>query len=300
MKKYPFTFLFVCCCAGLLGACRTVRLQGPEVPPVETKPRLQQVKQAFSVKNISSNSLPAVLGGLVKSDNWIIYKDKQQEEFTGHVSYENDTYTFRADYALSDRARHTFSARGQVFLRQQNQDGSFYEAYAHKVRYNYQTQKADMSGKKNAPVKLVYHTSKGQTLTATAQKASFDLNQKIYILQKDVHIQRPTGQDLQTLTAQKATLKQIEQYVLLEGNATVADGQRTLRAETIIYDGQNNTSYAQGNRVLASGRTEQGTFAIIADKVQSDNAGNKIHLNGQVQGWLVSPQINSSKINNKF
>lgn len=301
MNKHSSVVLFLFLAVTLLSAgCHTVRVEGPEVPAPQVKPKLNEAKKAFSPKKFSSGDLPEVLGGLVQSDSWIIYKEKQQEEFTGHVSYDNDAYTFRADYALSDRAKNSFLARGNVFLRQQNQDGSFYEGYAHQARYNYRTQKGELNGKNKTPVKLIYHSAKGETLTATAQKATFDLAQKIYILQGDVHIERPTEQGPQTMTAKKATYKQLAQYALLEGNATLADAQHSLQAKTIIYDGQNNTSYAQGDRVLARGTTEQGTFAIIADNVQSDNEGNKINLNGKVQGWLVSPQINESKINDKF
>ena len=68
------------------------------------------------------------------------------------------------------------------------------------------------------------------------------------------------------------------------------DSQRTLEAETIVYDGAQNASYAYGARPLVHGTTEQGTFAVIADKVSADNEGNKITLDGKVQGWMVSPQ----------
>lgn len=291
-------FLLTACLG--LSACGTVHVQGPEVPVPNAKPKLQEAKRAFSPKKLSSGDIPEALGGIVQSDSWVIYKEKQQEEFTGHVSYDNGAYTFRADYALSDRARNTFSARGHVFLRQQNKDGSYYEGSANRASYNYRTQKGELTGTGKEPARLVYHNVKGETLIATAQKITFDLEQKIYILQKNVYIERPAAQGPQTITAQKATIKQLEEYALLEGTVTVKDAQRTLQAKTITYDGKNNISYAQGERVLAQGTTEQGTFAIIADKVQSDNEGKQIHLDGQVQGWLVSPKINESKINQKF
>jgi len=264
------------------------------------KPKLQAAKKSFKDRQQAASQIPPVLGGLVQSDSWVIYKDKQQEEFKGHVSYDNGHYTFRADYALSDRARNRFTARGNVFLRQQAEDGTIYEAYANRAVFNYKTQKGQLYGSEKQPVKLIYISPKQQTVTATAENADFDLAEQIFILQKNVHIERPTETGLQILTAQKATFKQIQEYAILEGDATLTDGSRTLLAETIIYDGQNNTSYAYGARPLAYGTTEQGTFAIIADKVQSDNEGHKILLDGQVQGWLVSPQINDSSVNSKF
>ena len=86
----------------------------------------------------------------------------------------------------------------------------------------------------------------------------------------------------------------------LSGGAELSDSQRTLVADTIIYDGEHNYSTASGSRPLLSGTSEQGTFAIIADKVQADNEGRQITLDGKVQGWVVSPQLNDAEINDKF
>lgn len=283
----------------LAGGCRTARLEGPAPTTVHPKPAISQAKKSLAPK-LSSEKLPPVLGGLVQSDSWVIYKDKQQEEFSGNVSYDNGAYVFRAGYALSDRAKGTFSARENVFLRQNNPDGTFYQAQADQAFYNYNTQKAQLTSNGKTPVRLVYRDEKGQTVTATAQKARLDLAQKIYVLEKNVRLERPTDEGTQTVTAQKITLRQLQNYARVEGDAVLTDSKRTLAADTIIYDGQNNASYAYGARPLTYGTTEQGGFAVIADQIQSDAQGNQIRLDGQVQGWLVSPQINNSKINMKF
>ncbi len=300
IKRVSFPFVCWLAVLGLAGACRTVKIDGPEPPIVHPKPALQQAKKALTPPKLSSQEIPPVLGGIIQSDNWTIYKDEQQEEFSGHVSYDNGAYVFRADYALSDRAHYTFSARGGVFLRQNNPDGSYYEAHADQGQYNYHTQQGTLQSRAKTPVKLVYRNEKGQVITATAKKARFNLAQKIYILEKDVQVTRPTQQGTEQLFAQKATFKQEETYALLEGNARATDGQRTLSADTIIYDGQHNSSYAYGARPLVEGTSEQGTFAVIADQFQSDAQGNVVHLDGKVQGWLVSPQINDTKLNTKF
>ncbi len=300
MKKH--TLPLFCCIVSLLlaGACRTVKIEGPAAPVVHPKPALQQAKKSLAPQKLSAKDIPPVLGGIIQSDNWTIYKDEQQEEFSGHVSYDNGAYVFKSDYALSDRAKSTFSARGNVFLRQNNPDGSFYEARGDQGSYNYHTQKGSLVSRSKTPVKLVYRNEKGQVITATAKTARFDIGQKIYILESDVHIERLTEQGKQQLSAQKATFKQLETYALLEGNAKITDGQRTLSADTIIYDGQHDVSYAYGARPLVEGVSEQGTFAVIADQFQSDAQGNIVHLDGKVQGWLVSPQINDTKLNAKF
>ena len=88
MKKIPLWLVLLLPVTALLSGCRTVRTQGPEVKVPPTKPRLMQAKHSLKQKT-SATKMPQVLGGLVQSDSWVIYKDKEQEEFKGHVSYDN-------------------------------------------------------------------------------------------------------------------------------------------------------------------------------------------------------------------
>lgn len=281
-------------------ACTTVKKEGPVLPSPAVKPRLETAKNSLKNKKTNLTAVPEVLGGLVQSDSWVIYKEEQKEEFTGNVSYDNGAYQFKADYALSQRALSLFTARGHVFLKQNEPDGSYYQAQADRAQFNYRTQKGTLSSVGKNRIFLQAKDSKGQLATARAKKGSFDLQEKIFVLEGDVFIERPTLQGVDTLQADKVTLKQLQDYALLEGNAKLSDGKRTLEAQTIVYDGQHNTSSAFGQRPLAYGETEQGTFAIIADKVESDAQGNVVVLDGKVQGWVVSPQLNDTKINSKF
>ena len=95
----------------LAAACATVKQEGPAVPA--PGPKISRAKDALKRKTPKFNA-PQTLGGLIASDSWTVYPEKQQEEFKGHVSYDNGVYTFRADYALSDRAKSTFSAAGNI------------------------------------------------------------------------------------------------------------------------------------------------------------------------------------------
>ena len=293
---------YFCCvlAISLLAACTTVKKEGPAVPAPAAKPRLAAAKSSLKNKKANSKEIPPVLGGLVQSDSWIIYQEKQEEEFKGNVSYDNGAYQFRSDYALSQRAKNLFTARGNVFLQQKEPKGSIYQAYADRAQFNYKTQRGTLFSSGKNVVRLHLQDEKGQTASARAKKVSFDLMEKVFVLEGNVYMERPTPEGLNTLQAQKVTVKQLEDYSLLEGNAKLSDGNRTLEAQTIEYDGQHNISSAYGERPLAYGQTEQGTFAIIADKVESDAEGNVVHLNGKVQGWLVSPQLNDEKINSKF
>ncbi len=285
----------------LLTGCRGVQMQPPTTQAVTqpAKQTLAQKKSALSQKKKSALQLPEVLGGIVKSDEWIIYKDEKKEEFKGNVFYNNDIYTFKSNYALSDRQNNTFTASGNVYAKHKDEQNTVYEAYADYARYNYKTGKGLLKSTTKKPVRLIL-TDNTQTVTAQAKQISFDTNTQVFILTGQVDAKRVTAEGTQTMKADKATVKQQEDYLLLEGNALLTDDLRTLQADTVLYDGAHNQAHAYGARPLATGSTEQGTFAIIADSVSSDAAGNVVTLDGRVQGWLVSPELNNHKINEKF
>ena len=295
MRLYPWISLVL-----VVTGCRGVQVQTPtETVTRPAKQTLAQKKSALSQRKQAAAQLPEVLGGIVQSDEWVIYKDKEQEEFTGHVFYDNGAYTFKSNYALSDRKNHTFTASGNVYAKQKDAQNTIYEAYADYARYNYQTGKGILKSTTKNPVRLIL-TDSTQPVTAHAKQISFDTNQQIFILTGNVDAKRTTVEGTQIMKADKATLKQLEDYLLLEGNAVLADDLRTLQADTVIYDGAHNQAHAYGARPLATGSTEQGTFAIIADNISSDAEGNVVTLDGKVQGWIVSPELNNNKINTKF
>lgn len=253
----------------LVSACRSTQVPAPSIQN-EPKQALAQKKETLQAKKKAASQLPEVLGGIVQSDEWIIYQDKAQEEFKGHVFYDNDIYTFKADYALSDRNQNSATARGHVYLKQQEPQNPTYEAWGDYAHYNYKTGKGILKSTSKNQARLQI-TDVAQTVTASAKQISFDTNTQVFVLTGNVHIKRTTPQETQTL-----------------------------QADTVIYDREHNTSTAYGARPLATGSTDQGTFAIIADKVTSDAQGTVVTLDGRVQGWVVSPELNNNKINQKF
>ena len=299
MNKRLILGICVILCAA---ACRPAQVK---TPPTETitrpaKQTLVQKKKALTQKKQSATQFPEVLGGVVQSDEWVIYKDEEKEEFKGHVFYDNGAYTFKSNYALSDRRTNTFTATGNVYAKSHDaEQDTTYQAYADYARYHYKTGKGFLKSTTKNPVRLIL-TDATQTITARAKQVSFDTNAQVVVLTGNVDAKRTTAQGNQTLQADKVTLKQQENYVYLEGNARLADDQRLLQADQVLYDGANNQARAYGARPLTTGSTEQGTFAIIADSIDSDAEGNLITLQGKVQGWLVSPELNNNKINEKF
>ncbi len=296
MKKYASCLILLTWVAG----CHTVHTNLPDAHSITQPARqtLQTKKQKLQAKH-APVKLDDTLGGIVQSDEWIIYKDKEQEEFKGHVFYDNDQYIFKAQYALSDRKQHTITASGNVYLKEQLPQHPVYEVHTDWGRYNYQTGQGYLKSTSSRPVRLQL-TEPTQTVTAHAKRIEFNTQTQTATLQGNVFTTRVTPQGTQTMHADKAIIKQLENYVYLSGHATLSDGLRTLQADTIIYNGAQNEARAFGARPLVTGSAEQGTFAIIADNVSSDAQGKVVTLDGRVQGWLVSPQVNENKLNEKF
>ena len=288
----------------LLSACFSLS-DKTESSPLSTdisaaKQIAQQKKD--SIQSVRPNaSLPDMLGGILSSDRWTVYQEKQQEEFEGHVRYDNEQYIFRADYALSERKQNRLTAKGNVYVRHNEPNNVWYELHAPYVVYNYGTGRGYAQAPKKKTVQLVYHTEKGDLITAYARRAEIDTKQQTYVLIGDAQIVHvDPQQQIATLKADRISARQKDQYALLKGHAYAQRDGYEFYSDAIEYDGLAQQAYAYGDRPLAQGAIPDGTFAIIADKVTAQTDSHKIHLEGAVQGWVVSEQINQSKANKAF
>ena len=268
------------------------------VPPTAAAQAAEAQQKARDLKNKKFSSLPDTLGGVVSSDRWVIYKEKAEEEFEGNVHYDNGIYVFRAGYALSQRKKNLLTAKEDVYLRYNENKNVWYELYADKAVYNYQSGEgnAEAAGKKK--IKLVYHTAQNELITAWARKAEFNTQTEVYHLTGSVFVTyRNAAGKISTLKAKEIIAKQKDNYAILQGDAEAQNDNYRLNAQTIEYNGREGYTYAYGGRPLLRGKTQDGTFAIIADRVSAENATRKIKMTGQVEGWTVSEQINQSRAN---
>ena len=282
----------------LLSGCfsltdKDVRL--PAAPSAhQTQQLVEQKKQNLQDRK-PQFTLPETLGGIVSSDSWIVYQTKQEEEFKGHVSYDNGQYIFKSDYALSQRKKNLITAKGNVFIRHNESPDIWYELHADRVQYNYQTGQGSAHADKNKRIELKYHTDKNELITAYARQAHFNTKEKTYDLDGQAHIlyTNEKGQNI-SLKADRIIARQQDRYALLEGHAEADNGQYRLQSDKMEYDGLAGQAKAYGDRPLATGATEMGTFAIIADEVSAQTDSRHMELKGQVQGWIVSDTINQS------
>lgn len=195
----------------------------------------------------------ALLGGMVQSDRWIIRKDKMEEEFIGNVSYKNDIYTAKADYALSRRREQTFNLKGNVFA-SQKKNGTTAQITAENFFYNNKTGEGYATPKKNAQVNAVYTT---QTNRLKAFGNKLDFKDKFSVFE-------------------------------MSGNCELDEINNTLYADKMIFDTNSGVFNAHGNRPVLWGFNPDGDYAVQADDITVQTKEGFLKAQGRVQGWVVS------------
>ncbi len=291
----------LCLAAFLVSGCFSVsdkKNRSFSLPPAAAAKTASVQEKAQALKQKKPSQLPETLGGVIASDRWVVYQEKEEEVFEGNVRYDNGVYAFRAGYALSQRKLNRITVTGNVYGRYNAPDGAWYELYADKAVYNYQSGAGHAQADGMQRIKLVYRTSDNETITAWAKQAEFNTQDEIYhlignavVTYQDIH-----GQTV-TLKAQEITAKQKENYAVLQGGAQAQNADYLLKSQTIEYNGQEGYTYAYGGRPLVQGKTPDGTFAIIADEIRAENSTRKIKLTGRVEGWTISEKLNSSRTN---
>ncbi len=204
---------------------------------------------AFAQKE---EDLSMLLGGMVKSDKWIIRKDSLEEEFIGNVRYENEMYKLFADKALSKRKAKTYELNGNVFL-SRTADNTVLTLTAKRVFYNQNKDSGFANGSKKAQVKVVYQTPEN-TYTLFADKVEF---------------------------SKQAT------FLKASGKVKLSDKENTLNAQNVTFDRISGIFEALDVRPLMVGKNQDGSYALEADKIIVDTKNGQFIAEGNAQGWLT-------------
>ncbi len=196
--------------------------------------------------------LNALLGGSVQSDKWLINREKQQEEFIGNVRYNNDIYSLKADYALSQRKENTYLLKGNI-LASQNLENIFTQIKAEEFFYNNKTLKGYGLGKKNKQIEILYKTP-NNTFNLYGDRIDFD----------------------------KGT-----NFIKITGYSELDDLNNTLYADTITFNTQSGVFEAFGKRPVLWGFGVDGDYALQADKITADTKKVIFKAEGNIQGWFT-------------
>ena len=206
----------------------------------------------FAFCQVQDEDLSALLGGMVKSDKWIIRKDVFEEEFIGNVHYENDTYKVSADRALSKRKLKNYELSGNVFL--SRKDGE-------------------------------------NILTLTADKVFYDQNKDLGFAKKgkkeQVKILYHTPENIYTLLADEVKFSKQASFFEIIGKVKLSDKNNTLNAEEATFNRTSGIFEALKVRPMIIGKNEDGSYAIEADKITINTNTQEFNAKGNSQGWLT-------------
>ncbi len=209
----------------------------------------------FAFCQVQEEDLTMLLGGMIKSDKWIIRKDVLEEEFIGNVNYENEMYKLFADRVISRRKVKTYELEGKVFLSRKDGDTSI-SMTADRVSYNQKKDIGFAKGTKKKQVQVTYKTPEN-TYTLFANKIEFS---------KQANFFRATGK------------------------VKLTDKANTLQAQSATFDRQTGIFEALPQRPLFTGANKDGNYALISDKIIIDTKTQEIKALGQAQGWIASKE----------
>ncbi len=97
--------------------------------------------------------LPAVVGGVVRSKEWLVRRAPQrEEEFIGEVSYRQGPRILTADWALLRHATQIWNARGHVKLDETLKSGDRIAINGEEAQYDQKTKRGWLIGAHGGPI----------------------------------------------------------------------------------------------------------------------------------------------------
>ena len=206
----------------------------------------------FVFCQMQEEDLVMLLGGMVKSDKWIIRKDSFEEEFIGNVRYENDTYQLFADRALSRRQAKIYELSGNVQLSRKEGE-NILTLNASNILYD---QKQDTGFAKGSP-------------------------------KKQVKVIYTTPENIYTLFADKVEFSRKANFFNAAGRVKLSDKENTLQAQSVTFDRESGIFEALSVRPLFTGENKDASYALTADKIIIDTKNQNFKALGQSQGWIT-------------
>ncbi|WP_424244936.1 lipopolysaccharide assembly outer membrane protein LptD (OstA) [Elusimicrobium posterum] len=244
----------------------------------------------FCALSVTAQKLPpGLLGGMLKSDKWVIKKDLQQEEFTGNVSYNSTLYKLRSDYALSDRKKDTFTLRGNVYLYNKTLQGETLELFSDKAFYNNAKRTAQASASNKELLKIIYDLPENYKITAEGKNLALDFKKETSALDKEVKVEYETKEDFTLAFADKAFFNNLSKTGFLEGNVEIDNKEYSVFAHRIDFNQNTSDITVSGGYPLVTMDNKDATLALQSDTITVNTQTRKANAAGRVSGW-ISPK----------
>lgn len=197
---------------------------------------------------------PRTAGAVVMSDEWIIRKEKGEEEFKGNVRLDQGPDALRAGWALYDKGRGLWKARGDVRATRTDDQGGTAEVQGDEGSYRLADRSGELTGR---PLRFSRsfkdEAGAGHRWDGSAAKAAYDGKAATLRLSGGVHL-RGDGMELRSKEAF---------YERAAGRVTFTEGRPVARVERERFSG-----------------ALQAVSLTVADSPR------RLRAEGGVRGWL--------------
>lgn len=225
-----------------------------------------------------------LLGGLLKSDKWLIHKTEQSEEFIGNVRYESELYKLKSAYAKSDRKNNIFTLEKDVYLWNKNLKGDTSAVTADNVVFNLNTGAGAAAGNKT-PLNIVYTTSDA-VLEAESKTAAFNTKKETLTLKDNVKIKYTLPADFLLAFSEAAYVDRKNDTLRLSGNVELDTSQYSVLAREVSLDNKNNKAVIAGGRPVVTADKPEFSLAAQSERIEIDTLNQKIKAHGRINGWV--------------
>jgi lipopolysaccharide export system protein LptA len=198
--------------------------------------------------------LPKVLGGVVRSKQWIMKRNVGEEEFIGDVSYKMPGYQIFSDWALYSRKTEVIKLKGNIRGKKAWEDSSTTDASADSGRYEANERKIWLYSNPNSNVIINHNDPKYGAWSSKSKSAVYDDETSLLTLEDNVYI---NSKDI-TSKSDMARYYQLQSLLKLDG-------------KPLIWGSYNDYDFAiQGNSATASKFYQE------------------LQIEGSVKGWIKS------------
>ncbi|MCG2725584.1 MAG: hypothetical protein L6420_04880 [Elusimicrobia bacterium] len=192
-----------------------------------------------------------LMGSIVKSKSWKIDRKNNKEIFKGDVSFKNQYYDLKSDYAEYDHKTKYWDLNGNVYCQRffQNKTsielncerGVFFEEFENAALY-----------KGTNPIKTVYFSNDGRTLSSYCDEVNID---------------------------NKTNRIDFKNNFILETQKSHAYSANAL------YDNNKDIFTLSGSKPVVVGMEKGYNFAIQGDILKFYKDKNDIEVLGRAKGW---------------
>ncbi|MDD5657330.1 MAG: hypothetical protein PHF00_08775 [Elusimicrobia bacterium] len=194
-----------------------------------------------------------VVGGLVRSREWVIRRaPEREEEFIGDVSYRKGPDFFQADWALFNHKTERWLARGRVRLEHLFASGDRLEVQGERAEYDQVSER-------------------GRLLPAPGARVSF--------------VRRPAAGEPDYGSAGSVAWHDSQQ-VRFEDGVSVWGPRLELQGSRGSYDAASGELVVSGGRPVLRAFESGWTGAVQADVVAARRDPEELRAEGRTRGWI--------------